>query len=97
MECFLFGSKFAGRRFLCNIISGTTPDSGFPPSLTLKISSNSRHKALPFFKDSTQILDILAIMNCEKRFKTVIFQFGDKGELIREFLQMGFDMLYSFR
>ena len=57
MECFISGLKFNGSKFLCNIISGTTPASGFPPSFTLarqprntdvstiveKYSANIRH------------------------------------------------------
>jgi hypothetical protein len=38
IECIESGLKPLGSRFLCSIISGTTPASGFPPPFTLRIN-----------------------------------------------------------
>jgi hypothetical protein len=38
IECIESGLKPLGSKFLCSIISGTTPASGFPPLFTLTIN-----------------------------------------------------------
>ena len=86
------GLSPCGRSFLCSVISGTTPASGFPPPSTLAIRIIDNGMAVtPLVINCLKVFDIVFIVNLENWLHSEIFVIYNDRKFVGIFFKMRFD------